>query len=117
MSGIRSLPIIVAIASAGGIIIFVLDISNAFQNTILSDPVERVYISLPYLYLDLYKKKMSKTSISLKKSEGIMYPGNKVNSREKICWGVLVWITKINIQYCKNDQELIWSFCITMGLQ
>ena len=57
VASIRSLRIIIAIDPAEGIILFVLDISNAFQNTILPNPVERVYISLPYLYLDCYKIK------------------------------------------------------------
>ena len=55
MAVILSLHIIMAIASAEGLIIFVLDISNAFQNNILPNPEEIVYPSLPYIYLDLYK--------------------------------------------------------------
>ena len=38
VAGIRSLHIIIAIAYAEGLILFVLDISNAFQNTILPNP-------------------------------------------------------------------------------
>ena len=34
VSGIRSLSIIIAISSAEGFVLFVLDISNAFQNTV-----------------------------------------------------------------------------------
>ena len=45
--GIRSHWIIIAIASAEGLIIFVLWISNTFQNTILPNPAEIVYLSLP----------------------------------------------------------------------
>ena len=41
---IRSLHIIIFIDSAEGLIIFVLGISNAFQNTILSNPEERAYL-------------------------------------------------------------------------
>ena len=37
-------------------IIFVLDISNAFQNTILSNPVEIVHRSLLHLYMYWYKR-------------------------------------------------------------
>ena len=57
---ICSLRIIISIASAEGLIIFVLDMSNAFQNTILPNSTERVYISLPYLYLGWYKIKWPK---------------------------------------------------------
>ena len=38
VDGIRSLRIIIAISSAEGLILFFLDISNAFQNTILPNP-------------------------------------------------------------------------------
>ena len=57
VAGIRSLCIIISIASAEVLVIFVLYISNAYQNIILTNPAERVYISLPYLYLDWYKRK------------------------------------------------------------
>ena len=60
VAGYRSLCIIIEIASAEGIIIFVLDISNAFHNTILPNPAEIVYLSLPHLYLDWYKIKWPK---------------------------------------------------------
>ena len=60
MAGIRSLRIITAIESEEVLIIFVLDISNALKNTILPNPAERVYISLTYLYLDWYKRKLPK---------------------------------------------------------
>ena len=67
VDGIRSLHIIIAIDSAEGLIIFVLEIANAFHNTILHNPAERIYLTLTHLYLDWYNKN-SKTSIRLKKS-------------------------------------------------
>ena len=54
------LLIIIVIASVEGLIIIVLDISNAFQNTIPPNPEERVYLSLPYLYLEWFKRKWPK---------------------------------------------------------
>ena len=51
-TGISSLCIITVITSVEGVIIFVLDISNSLQNTILPNPEERVYLSLPHLYLE-----------------------------------------------------------------
>ena len=51
MADIRLLLIIIAILFAEGLILFVLDIFNAFQNTILPNPAERVYFSLPYIYI------------------------------------------------------------------
>ena len=56
VTGNNSLCIIIAIASAEGLIIFVLDISNAFQNTILPNTVEQVYLSLSHRYLEWLKK-------------------------------------------------------------
>ena len=63
VAGTLSLCIIMAIASAEDLIIFVLDISNAFQNTILPNPAEIIYLSLPYLYLDWYKRKTPKNPL------------------------------------------------------
>ena len=65
VAGIWTLCIIISIASAEGLIIFVLDISNAFQNTILPNPSEIVYLSLPYIYLDWYKIKRPKHPLAL----------------------------------------------------
>ena len=60
VSGIRYLQIIIAIASAECLVIFVLDISNDFQNKILTNTKERVYLSLPHLYLEWSKRKFTK---------------------------------------------------------
>ena len=57
VSVIISLRITIAITSAKGLIIFVFDISNAFQNTIITNPEERFYLSLPHLYLECFKIK------------------------------------------------------------
>ena len=54
---IRYLCIIVAILSVKWLIIFVLDISNVFQNIILPNTEESVYLSLPHLYLLWFKIK------------------------------------------------------------
>ena len=57
VAGILSLCIIIAISYIEGLIIFVLDISNAFQNEILTNPKERVYISLLHIYMERLKRK------------------------------------------------------------
>ena len=57
VAGILSLCIIIAISYIEGLIIFVLDISNAFQNEILTNPKERVYISLQHIYMERLKRK------------------------------------------------------------
>ena len=58
--GIQSLCRIITILSAAGLIIFLLDIHNAFRNTILPNSPERVYLSLPHMYLELFKIKLPK---------------------------------------------------------
>ena len=55
VAGIRPLRITIELASTEGLTLFVLDIYNAFQNTILTNPAESVYLILPYIYLDWYK--------------------------------------------------------------
>ena len=57
---ILSLLIIIAIASVEGLILFLFDISNEFNNTILTNPAERFYLILPYRYLDWYQRKQPK---------------------------------------------------------
>ena len=57
---IHSNRIIISIASAEGLILFLLYTSNDFQNTILPNPAERFYLSLPYIYLNWYKGKLPK---------------------------------------------------------
>ena len=64
VSGINSIHIIITIASAEGLIVFILGISNAFQNTILPNPAEIFYISFPHLYLEWFKIKWPKHPLS-----------------------------------------------------
>ena len=51
VAGICSLHISIAISYKEGLVIFVLNISYAFQNTILPNPVEIFYLILPYIYI------------------------------------------------------------------
>ena len=71
MAGILSLQIIAEIAFAESLIIFVLDISNALQNTIIPNPAERVYISLPHIYLEWFKIKFPKHPLASINQKGI----------------------------------------------
>ena len=75
--------------------------------------------SLYYITISIYglvQHKMSKTSISLNKSEGVIHSGNKVNSRNKTCWKILVWLTKINphhfnmIRSSSDNYVLLWIY-------
>ena len=65
VAGIRSLHIIIAIASVESLILFILDIPNSFHNTILPDPSEIVYLILLYLYLEWYTIKCPEYPLSL----------------------------------------------------
>jgi hypothetical protein len=47
----------VALAAPQGLQLFVLDVSNAFQKSIIFDPMEQVYITLPSFYLDCFTAK------------------------------------------------------------
>ena len=60
---IKPLKIIIAISSTEGLTIFILDIYKAFQNTILPNPEEMVYLSLPNLYLEWFKIKWPKHTL------------------------------------------------------
>ena len=66
VSVIHSLRIIIAIEYTEGLIIIVLDISNPFQITILTNPEEIIYISLPRLYLEWLKIKWPKHPLAFR---------------------------------------------------
>ena len=51
VEGIKYLRNIIKIESSEGVIIFILDIFNAFQNSILTELKERFNPSLPHIYL------------------------------------------------------------------
>ena len=56
---------LIVIASAESLTIFVLDISKSFKSNILPSPKERVYLSLPHIYLKLFQRKCKKQHLSL----------------------------------------------------
>ena len=51
---IDSLRLLLNLAASEGLLICIMDISNAFQNSIIFDATERVYHSLSPLYLDRF---------------------------------------------------------------
>jgi hypothetical protein len=55
VASIDSIRLLLNLAAASGLLISILDISNAFQNSIIFDASERVYLSLPPLYLDWFR--------------------------------------------------------------
>ena len=71
MAGILYLFIIIDISSTEVLILFLLDISNAFQNTILPNPAERVCIILPYLFMDWYNIKCPKHPLASINQKGL----------------------------------------------
>jgi hypothetical protein len=54
VASVNSLRHLLNLAASEGLLISIMDISNAFQNSIIFDATERVYISLPPLYLDWF---------------------------------------------------------------
>jgi hypothetical protein len=54
VASIDSLRLLLNLAASENLLISILDISNAFQNSIVFDATERVYLSLPPLYLEWF---------------------------------------------------------------
>jgi hypothetical protein len=52
VGSIDSIWLLVALAASNNLELFVLDISNVFQNSILFDNMEHIYITLPAFCLD-----------------------------------------------------------------
>jgi hypothetical protein len=55
VASIDSLCLLLNLAASECLLISILDISNAFQNSIIFDAAERVYLSLPPLYLEWFR--------------------------------------------------------------
>jgi len=56
VASIDSLRLLLNLAATENLLISILDISNAFQNSIIFDATERVYLSLPPLYLEWFRQ-------------------------------------------------------------
>jgi len=56
VASIDSIRLLFNLAAASGLIISIIDTSNAFQNSIIFDASERVYLSLPPLYLNWFRQ-------------------------------------------------------------
>jgi hypothetical protein len=57
VGSIDSIRAIICYAAATSLVLNVMDISNAFQTSIIFDPSERVYLSLPPKFLDWFMSK------------------------------------------------------------
>jgi hypothetical protein len=55
VASIESIRVLLNLAASNGLLVSILDISNAFQNSIIFDDSEHVYMSLPPLYLEWFK--------------------------------------------------------------
>ena len=82
VAGIQSLFIIISVSYSEVLIIFVLEISNAIKNNISPNPEE--------IFSGSEQKKIGQKSISIKKSEGIVHSGNKLNTRNKTYWKIML---------------------------
>ena len=98
------------IASADSLIIFVLDIYNAFQNIILLNTEERVYISLPHLYLEWFKIKCPKIHWHQEiKKNSALNPSNV-----KLCYDLLKYIfIKAKMIKFSSDHAIFSFICKT----
>ncbi len=56
VASIDSIRLLLNLAASTGLLLSILDISNAFQNSIIFDASDRVYLSLPPLYLDWFRQ-------------------------------------------------------------
>jgi len=56
VASIDSIRLLFNLAAASGLIISIIDTSNAFQNSIIFDASERVYLSSPPLYLNWFRQ-------------------------------------------------------------
>ena len=115
VAGIFSLCIIIVITSAEDLIIFVLDISNVFQNIILPHPIEIVYPSLPHIYLDWCKRKWPKHPFaSRNKKEPCIKSINSIQSKNfwKFCYELLkpIFITVKMIISSSDHAVFSWVY-------
>jgi hypothetical protein len=55
VASIDSIRFLLNLAASAGLLISIMDISNAFQNSIIFDTSERVYLSLPPLSLEWFR--------------------------------------------------------------
>jgi hypothetical protein len=56
VASIDSIRLLLNLATSESLLISIIDTSNAFQNSIIFDATERVYLSLPPLYLDWFRQ-------------------------------------------------------------
>ena len=86
VSSMKYLQTIISISSTDGMIFLILDISNVFQNNILTNLEGKAYPILPHLCLEWFKRKWTK------------YPLAPHNPKEPFI------VDQINPRY-KNQQE------------
>ena len=107
MAGIKTLRITTAIEYAEGLTIFILDISDAFQNNIFSNTEEMVYISSPHLYVERFKRKCTKYPLASRKPIELCIQAIKSVQRKKLAGKFWYNLHKINFHRSQDDQKLI----------
>ena len=116
--GILPHCIIVSIASAEGLINFVLDIYNSFQNNILPNTTETVYLSLPHIYMEWYKRKWPTHPLSSINHKELFIQAIKsiqwVKSAGKLWYELLkpIFITVKNIRSSSDHSVFSWVYNI-----
>ena len=81
--GIISLCKLITIDSAEGLILYLLDIYSAFQNIIITDPQERVFPSLPHLYLESVNRKYPNHPLSSRNFKNFTFnPSNQLRKKK-----------------------------------
>ena len=70
---LESLHMILCLAASQCLTCHVLDISNTFQNPIIFDPSERVYITLPPWYLEFFQRKWPKFKLPSNQAKDLVF--------------------------------------------
>ena len=108
VAGIIYIHIIISIASLYGLVIFVLHISNVFQNRILPNPEERDYLIIPHLYLNLFKIKQPKHQLAPINTKQLYISAIKYiqekNPTRKL-WNELIKYTFIKVKIIRSSYE------------
>ena len=90
VSSIRYLHIIINIVSEEVLTISFLDISKTSQNSILPNPEEMVYLSLPHIYPEWFKIKYPKHPLDSINQKMNLHSIHQINPRKKTCWEIML---------------------------
>jgi len=115
VASIDSLRLLQNLAASENLLISILDISNAFQNSIVFDATERVYLSLPPLYLEWFRQQWPDYNLpSLNIKELVMQCLKCIQGTKDAgqCWYKLLMgcLLGLKMVRCSSDHGVfIWS--------